>query len=108
MNDRKLLKMVTEFRNGIVGSRTTSSKSLCFMVCWPLQTYLEFCGYSCHLVTGEIRTKNRIHEHCWLQLEDSKIIIDPTADQFNGYVSKPMPKVYIGIKPRSYRELVNR
>lgn len=104
MSDADLLELVTEFRDGMLDGQ--SSENWCFMVCAPLQGYLNAIGVPCDLIEGNGRLKNT--NHFWLELEDGRII-DPTADQFTKEDGTPLPKVLIGhmpdwypaIKPRS-------
>lgn len=99
-----LRRIVTEFRKGILGRR--SSVSMCFAVCAPLQGYLSMLGYETQMIEGAMKYRDvGVNcEHYWLLLHDGRII-DPTADQFNAPGGSAMPKVYIGEKPKWYRVL---
>lgn len=98
MKDADLLKVVTGFRSGILGRR--SPLKMCFSVCYPLQGYLSAVGVKTKLVEGEVFFGSVPVGHYWLKLEDKRII-DPTASQFS-MKSRPMPKIYLGKKPRWY------
>ncbi len=90
MTDRKLKKVVTDFRAGILGGR--SSFLMCAAVCLPLETYLSCC---CGLhVTIETTNFAEVN-HYWLRLPDGRIL-DPTADQFG------LEPVYLGPLPEAY------
>lgn len=86
MQRKELAKIISGFRHGLLEGR--KSAMMCFAVCAPLSTYLNFVyGLDTKLVEGRVKGR----EHYWLELPDGDII-DPTADQFD----KKMPKVYIG------------
>ncbi len=96
--ETSLRQMVAGFSNGIIGRG--KSTGMCFMVCVALQGYLEFAGYPCRLIKGEIDGEV---EHYWLELPDGKII-DPTTDQFNyRFKNKRLSRPYIGARPRWYK-----
>lgn len=92
MEIRKLRHLVQEFRNGILGRR--SSRDACFIICYPLQGYLSAAeGVStelCEVWYGGA------HHHCVLKTSDD-VIIDPTIDQFE--VQKKPFSVYVGPMP---------
>lgn len=93
MSDKDLVQLATEFRQGILGERT--SYLMCFAVSAPLQSYLSgVFGIAAELVKGDCRHV----EHYWLRLPDGRIL-DATADQF----ARNMPPVYLGNKPRHYK-----
>lgn len=93
--DKKLLRLVRNFRSGILDGK--SSHKMCMKVCAPLQGYLSFfLGLETEMVEGDFKHTN----HVWLKMNDGRII-DPTADQFST-PSRPMPKVFIGPKPAWY------
>ena len=92
----ELLHEVTGFRSGLLGG--VESKDMCFVVAAALEGYLNFIGYPCELIKGEIGHSN----HFWLALPDGTII-DPTADQFPKPDGQSMPEVYIGSLPEWYR-----
>ncbi len=94
-NDIELLEFTADFRRGIIGRGT--AKSMCFVVCAPLETLLVLSGFDVKLVEGEVETKDCVLGHYWLELKDGRIL-DPTADQFEN-----MPKIYIGEKPEFYK-----
>ena len=100
--DRKLRRIVSEFRKGIIGDK--NSRNYCYMIAAPLEGYLNLIGYQCHLVTqGTVTVDDTYHQHVWLELPDHRII-DPTADQFPSPDGKKMPEVYIGRLPSWYEE----
>ncbi len=110
MNDKKLLKFVTDFTKGVIGE--SSSKGKCYIVSAPLYSYLLSCGIETKLVEGEVDTKligdispeDGVWIHFWLVLPDGRII-DPTADQFNSRTTETnMPRIYIGKKPDWYKQ----
>lgn len=95
-SDRNLLRLVTEFRKGILARRR--SNGFCWAVSGALEGYLRFLGHDCQLSEGWIGD----YSHFWITLSDGRII-DPTADQFKTPTGRKMPKVYIGAKPKWYR-----
>ena len=92
---KELLRIVTDFREGILGDWISNRK--CFIVCLPLAGFLPLCGYEAELTEGQING----YQHFWLTLPDGQII-DPTADQFTRPDGTDMPVVYIGEKPDWY------
>lgn len=86
------MSVVKSFKKGILDGR--SSTDMCFMVCAPLAGYLDMLGVPVAIVEGNFRG----FHHYWLEKPDGTVI-DPTCDQFNDKLIKPMPAVYIG--PRS-------
>ena len=101
MTDKKLLRIVTSFRHGILGRK--ESDFMCLAVCAPLQTFLLVAhDLRTEIVSGWVNVRTRQDrffeaEHFWLELPDGRII-DPTHDQF-GYE----PKIYIGPLKDNYR-----
>ncbi len=99
MKDAQLKKFVLEFREGILGGR--SSHMMCFAICSPLAPLLEMSGVKCELVEGVVvwtySGKAFETNHFWFSLPDGRII-DPTADQFD----PDGDKVYLGPKPANY------
>ena len=91
MNRDELLSFVEEFRDGVLGER--SSDMMCFAVSAPLQAMLSFTGVETEMMEGFYDDGDR--NHVWLQCEDGTVI-DATADQFDG------PKVYIGPSTELY------
>ena len=100
MTDKELYRLVAGFTKGFLGKENSESK--CFMICWPLQTYLSFCGVKTELISGEVSSDKHLWGHYWLKLMDGRII-DPTCDQFNIDGGVKMPKIFIGEKPDYYR-----
>lgn len=96
MTNSELKRLVTSFRNGIVGCR--DADNMCFMVCAPLQGYLALFGIKTKLVEADFGKTN----HVWLELPDGRII-DPTASQFSGKFMK-LPEVFIGPMPEIYKK----
>jgi len=93
VKDVELLKLVREFRMGIIESRH-HSKRMCYMVCAPLAGFLEFCGVKCELVESEIIIDSEFFNHFWIRLSDGRVL-DPTIDQFNRRGIR-RPPVYLG------------
>ncbi len=89
MTDRKLRRIVTEFRGGILNGRP--SALMCFAVCFPLQGYLSAIGVETECMEMQMAEVN----HVVLKMADGRII-DPTADQFG------LEPVYIGRMPIEY------
>jgi hypothetical protein len=105
LSDEELVRVCEEFRGGILDHPRYGgeSKGMCFAISSALGGYLSFAlDLECRLVQGEYG-KRYVIEHWWLELPDGRVL-DPTADQFSS-VAHPMPKVYIGPKPRRYREI---
>ena len=95
MNDRELKRIALEFRKGILAG--SPSDMMCFAICAPLESYLVVCHeFVTHMEEVDFGCVN----HCWLRLEDGRIL-DPTADQFSGKTLK-LPKVYLGEVPEIY------
>ena len=99
ITDKKLIKIVKQFRRGMLGRKCGSK--YCYMVCWPLQAYLGLLDFHTDLVEGDVCYYRYWIGHFWLRMDDGRII-DPTADQFSTD-RRPMPEIYIGKKPRWYR-----
>lgn len=103
MTDKELIRVVTGFRKGILGRR--KSLKMCYAICWPLQGYLRIINFETVLTEGKIKladhNKGIVINHFWLTLKDGRIL-DPTADQFNGWGNPDMPPVYLGDKPEYY------
>lgn len=103
ITDKKLMRIVKSFRNGILGRN--DSDLMCYAVSAPLQGYLKtFNDLETRMVSGYLKIETKPNffmepEHFWLELPDKRII-DATHDQF-GYKDK----VYIGIKPDNYFEI---
>lgn len=95
MNKIDLKREVREFTNGLLGKNST--ESMCYIVGAPLEGYLRAIGYDARLVEGYVGGDH----HWWIELEDGTIV-DPTADQFKENGFKPMPKNYVGPKPKRY------
>lgn len=95
-DNQRLMKVVSEFRSGILQGR--KSNLMCVAVCSPLEGYLRAIhGIDTHAVCGTIDEM----EHFWLEMGDGRII-DPTADQFLKPDGNPMPEVYVGELPAWY------
>ena len=102
MTDKKLLQIIKSFRYGLIGRK--DSDFMCLYVSAPLQAFLKFnYKMNTRLVDGYCKVGIFEPEHCWLELEDGRII-DPTYDQF--FEKGLKPKVYIGEKPDNYFEMV--
>lgn len=93
MTDREIRKAAKGFVKGLLGNQSTTD--MCFWVCSPLASYLQFCGIECSLTEGEIFDSH----HFWITFSDERII-DPTADQFG------LPNIWLQSKPSSYKEYV--
>lgn len=104
MTDKKLFKLVKDFREGILDG--SPPKYCCYIVSSPLSSYLEFCGVKNKLVEGTIIFEWDEYSHYWIELPDGRII-DPTASQFLSDEGEPMPEVYIGSKPSWYVTIIN-
>lgn len=102
LSDKELIRICSQFRTGVLGARG-KPKDKCYMVTAPLQSYLKFLKVEGALVEGFVTIGECITNHFWILLPDNRII-DPTADQFNGYKDRNMPKVYLGEKPNWYME----
>ncbi|RFB76630.1 hypothetical protein [Methylovirgula sp. 4M-Z18] len=88
MTDDELVEFATEFRDDLLGGQ--ESKLMCAAVCWPLASYLRFCGVECKCVESDLGSVN----HVWIKLADGRAL-DPNADQFNSE-AKRWPAVYLG------------
>lgn len=89
MTDTELINFASDFREGILEGRT--SEGMCFVIAAPLESLLRICGVGSRLIMGDLEETN----HCWLLLDDGRVL-DPTADQFNGPGVSPLPPVYLG------------
>lgn len=93
-SDEELVKAIEEFTDGILGP--SSSTGACFLVCAPLQAYLKVTfGVFTEMMELEFGFTN----HFVLALRGRGLIIDPTADQFNGRDGYSSPRVYFGKIP---------
>ena len=99
MKDRQLLKIVREFRAGILGRDPSIFQ--CFKVCAPLAGFLKMYGVDAALKEGIVKLRDEEGRyagecnHFWLELPDARVI-DPTADQFNRRLGLKMPPIYLG------------
>ena len=87
-SDKKLIKVATEFRAGILGEDIPNMR--CGMVSWPLAGHLQFLGVKCTTAEADLGWIN----HVWIVLQDGRVL-DPTASQFNGELGE-WPPVYLG------------
>ena len=99
MTEKKLRRIVEEFRAGILTGTNGSPRNMCFAVCSALAGYLHFEDIDCHCTEGKVGR----HQHYWLTLPSGQII-DPTASQFKAPGKVDMPEVYIGEKPAWYKD----
>lgn len=100
MTDKQLLKVVTQFRKGILGKSEPADQ--CFVVSSPLCGWLLFCGIECKLEEAVLELAEADFHHWYIRLKDGRII-DATASQFNVDNDKQqMPLVYIGECPSYY------
>jgi hypothetical protein len=104
MTDAQLLKFVTGFRRGIVGRG--KSEYMCFAVCAPLVTLLNMHGVPSKLREGTVKFEIGSINHFWIELEDGRVI-DPTADQFNRFFGRSLPKVYLGAADAAIHQLLH-
>ena len=91
MRDRDLIQIATEYRNGLLGGR--SSLNQCAIVTYSLCGFLRMCGVECE-------TEEPPEGHVYLRLADGRVL-DATADQFNDRLeehglTEPLPPVYLG------------
>jgi len=101
MTTRQLLKLVTKFRHGILGTRAPAL--MCRVVCYPLQGYLSFLGVETTIKAADFLQENgSLINHVWLERPNG-MIIDPTASQFADRAPE-LPAVYIGPLPEIYRD----
>ena len=89
MDDTELIKFAEEFRDGLLGGR--SSHLMCHVVSYPLSGLLNASGVECEIAVGDIGFCN----HVWIKLADGRIL-DPTIDQFSQYDWCPPGKIYLG------------
>jgi hypothetical protein len=95
MNDQELMECATEWRDEFVkcpflGDGT--SDGMCFIVCAPLEGYLNFIGIEARMVDGIVKLPDGGEMiHYWLELPDG-CVLDPTLDQFGA----GLPAVYLG------------
>lgn len=96
-----ILKIATEFREGLLEGRT--SDSMCWVICHPLAGYLAYLGVDCgSVIDGRVMQEGNWCGHCWIDMRNGQIL-DPTADQFSTPEGQPaMPPVYLGKKPDWY------
>lgn len=104
MTDSEIKEVTTKFVAGLLWKK--KSRGMCFMVCAPLQGFLAACGVETKLISGEITFNEggltHIWDHYWLRLPSGKIL-DPTANQFKAPNGKQMPAIFMGKKPRWYK-----
>lgn len=91
MTDADLIKVATDFRDGILDGGP--SAWMCAAVCWPLAGFLHAVhGMATEAVESDLGHMN----HIWLRLPDGRAL-DPTADQFNAlFPDVDLPPVYLG------------
>ncbi len=102
MTDKQIIKIASDFRRGIIGKNTSNDR--CFMVTAPLQSILDMYGIETKIIEGELELNENLHQHFWLELNDSRIL-DATSDQFKTPTNEEMPKVFLGQKPKWYKQL---
>lgn len=85
MRDKKLVKLASAFRRGMLGGEP--SEMMCAAVCMPLCTLLEVNGVRTVLMESQWADCS----HVWLRLPDGRVL-DPTLDQFDA----SLPEVYLG------------
>lgn len=98
MTDKELLKIAKGFTRGLTKGDINQK---CFVISWPLASYLRVMGVDCELIQGEVDEPNTDWGHYWIKLKDGRIL-DPTAGQFK---ELKMSKIYLGVLPKEYREL---
>lgn len=76
MTEKQIAKIAREFTECLLDGRPTTD--MCYMVCSPLVSFLNYLGVECTLTEGELQDT---YHHFWITLSDGRII-DPTADQF--------------------------
>lgn len=99
MTDKQIRRLVRNFTLGILENH--SSKDMCFVVCNPLQAYLQFSGIDCELTEGTIEYASEKWHHYWITTKDGRII-DPTADQFVLPKGVRLKNVWLEEKPEYY------
>ena len=100
IRDLALLNFAKGFREGLLMDKP--SNWMCRAVCMPLQTLLGMSGYETQITEGTVIADEAEIEHTWLTLDDGRVL-DPTADQFNEYISElDMPPVFLGPLPSFY------
>src|SRR5688572_7000189 len=105
MTDIELRKLAWEFRKSMIGRK--SGRLRCLTISRPLRDHLHKHKIKCTLIRGAVCYYRCWIGHFWLELEDGRIL-DVTAEQFatkawKGQKPRPMPKVFIGRKPRWYK-----
>jgi len=102
--ENEIKVIATQIRKEILGKKGNPI-DMCLLVCLPLQGYLSWShDLSLEIVEGELVFNGCFYRHVWLKFEDGSIL-DPTASQFNHEGGKKMPAVYMGKKPKWYKEL---
>jgi hypothetical protein len=101
MSEKELLKIVTDFRKGILGGKRP--RGMCFAVCSPLVSFLGMSDFKCEMVRYAVQEDNfnKVWEHWCLKLPSGRIL-DPTASQFKKPDGTRMPTVYLGERPAHY------
>lgn len=102
MTELELKNMAKEFSEGVLGKH--GSTDMCFAVCSPLATFLNFSGVECDITEGEISYDGGTWHHYWITLPDGKII-DPTADQFVTPQGNRLKNLWVENKPQDYRAI---
>lgn len=102
MTDKKLRQIAMAFTSCILETR--GSADMCFAVCSPLATYLNFCRVQCELTEGVINHEGGKWHHYWVTLSDGRII-DPTANQFVKPSGERLKNIWVENLPDDYRPL---
>lgn len=94
MTDAEIIEFAAEFRGGLIGQG--GPHMLCFVICAPLVTLLGMHGVPGRMMEGDVHLKGGGGmNHVWIELDDGRVL-DPSADQFNGFRDGDMPAVYLG------------
>lgn len=104
--------MAQQVRAEVTGDLSEPSQGACIDASHMLAVALQGLGYDARVHEAYFRADKKFdvdwvedymeegfHSHSWVELDGQ--VVDPTADQFNPALDRPMPDVYIG--PRAGR-----
>jgi hypothetical protein len=103
MKEKALLKIISDFTNGLLKKAKCTHAGNCYAVCQILKPYLS-CLFGVETLIDNAKVKQgrkKVNHYYLLRIKDG-MIIDATASQFKDPNGKQMPKVFIGEKPEWY------
>lgn len=107
--DWNLVRSIAEqARAEVTDDLSVSSTGACMDATWTIWEALTGLGYNAQMVDGLFKVEHGYEDipwddgfcdkgylaHHWVELDGK--VVDATADQFNQFLARPMPDVFIG------------